>query len=410
MDAEAAPPVVLESLTLENVRGSERLELVFKPRPRKYGQWTVLLGDNGVGKTTVLLALALRVSSTREHLTNYARGDLRSAGDRDARLDLRFVGGQAGWSGNRYSTDVRHWERLDRVEPVFAYGTRRGDALGGADRGVDLDHPLGPVSTLLDEPPGLVHAETWLRSLELGALKGDEAEKRFVAAVHATLLGVLPGIDRLEVPARGPVLVSEPAVGETPLSTLSDGYLTTLGWVTDLIARWSEWARRRGLSLTGDFAQEMTGLVLVDEIDLHLHPRWQKHVIDDLRKAFPRLSFVVTTHNPLTLHGARKGEIQVLRREGDRVVAKQVDLPEGADADEVLTGPWFGLSTTIDEDTVRAIERYQQQARRTEDPEDLARLERKLLDRLGGTRAHEQVAPEIVQQAPAKLKAFLEDL
>ena len=52
---------------------------------------------------------------------------------------------------------------------------------------------------------------------------------------------------------------------------MSDGYLTTAGWFIDLIARWIELAARHGVAIDGDFMKRMTGLVLLDEIDLHLH-------------------------------------------------------------------------------------------------------------------------------------------
>jgi len=104
----------------------------------------------------------------------------------------------------------------------------------------------------------------------------------------------------------------------------------------------------------------MEGLVLVDEIDLHLHPRWQRTILRQLKEVFPRLSFVVTTHNPLTLLGADAGEIVVLRESADgRPAAKQFDLPPGIRADRILTGEWFGLPYTVDDDTIALIEKHQ---------------------------------------------------
>src|ERR1051325_4424784 len=109
-------------------------------------------------------------------------------------------------------------------------------------------------------------------------------------------------------------MVTHPELGRVRLDALSDGYLTTIGWVIDLIARWIKRQEDLREGVGHDLLREMTGFVLVDEIDLHLHPTWQRHIIDDIRRLFPRLSFVVTTQNAATLEGARPGEIFVMRR------------------------------------------------------------------------------------------------
>lgn len=129
-----------------------------------------------------------------------------------------------------------------------------------------------------------------------------------------------------------------------------------------MVARWVEHANEQGLPIDSDLLGAMTGIVLLDEIDQHLHPSWQSRVIEDVRGCFPRMSFVVTTHNPLTLHGARPGEVVVLRRRGTEVLARQIDVPPGLDASAILTGPWFDLETTFDADTVHLIERHQANA------------------------------------------------
>ncbi len=126
--------------------------------------------------------------------------------------------------------------------------------------------------------------------------------------------------------------------GRTGPLNWSDGYITTLGWSLDLIARWAHEARKSGARLGGSFNKKMTGLVLIDELDLRLRPRWQTRVIADIRKAFPKMSFVVTTHNPLTLLSAKPREVHVLERdEKGGIVCNQVDPPPGIRADQILT-------------------------------------------------------------------------
>jgi len=131
----------------------------------------------------------------------------------------------------------------------------------------------------------------------------------------------------------------------------------------------------------------MTGLVVIDELDLHLHPHWQTRIIRDLRGVFPRMSFVVTTHNPLTLLGTQPGEVFVLSQnpETGAIDLRQQDLPPAIRADQVLTGPWFQLSSTLDQGTLDLLEchRLLLRAGKPEtDPERL-RLEAELRQRMG---------------------------
>lgn len=359
----------------------------------------MLLGDNGVGKSTILKSLAIALTPLSD-LMRYPEGRMQR---RDAEPGSIFL-----FSSNHgriaRPVDPNSLTLALRKNPsyplMYAYGAARGTALGGPSQKVDLDHPLGSVSTLFNQPPGLIHAETWLRDLAFGAVTSQGgADESFYEAVLATLVAVLPGIDHIETKSKE-IIVEGESVGTTTLDGLSDGYLTTIGWICDLIARWANDARAH-VSLDSNFNEIMTGLVLVDELDLHLHPRWQIRVIDDLRQAFPKMSFVVTTHNPLTLLGARKGEIQVLRRTPDGIKARQIDLPAGIRTDDVLTGPWFDLVSTLDADTRLKLAAYQRKAAEGVSRAELREDERQLRQRLHSFdyTTKERIARTIISEA-----------
>jgi predicted ATP-binding protein involved in virulence len=129
--------------------------------------------------------------------------------------------------------------------------------------------------------------------------------------------------------------------------------------MVDLMARWVTRCEQLGLPVRGGFTEQMTGVVLIDEIDLHLHPTWQRRVISDVRAVFPRLTFVITTHHPMTLMGAREGEIWRLNPASDGALAAQpIDLPPGIRVDQILTGPWFGLPSALDHETASKLDAY----------------------------------------------------
>lgn len=408
-------PIHLTRLSLENIRSFASLELPLHVHHPEEGQWILLLGDNGTGKSTILRALVLALADrgVAESLVSDAQTPFRREGEASGRLRVTLNGEPASRDASILPFENR--EELKREEHpgdardfnLFAYGCQRGSALGGHAREVSFT-PRSDVATLFDEAASLTHAETWLTRLYALALRSNGASLRFFEAVRQSLCGLLPGVESLEFDDQGVWWINGPKVGRARLAALSDGYLTTLGWIIDLIARWSERMQRDGIALDGDFTQHMTGIVVIDEIDLHLHPLWQVSIVTELRRLFPRMSFIATTHNPLTLLGARPGEVHVLRRSQDNanIIVHQVDVPEGTRADQVLTGEWFGLPSTLDENTLELMEEHRallREGRPTTDPRRLE-LEALLRERLGTfedtalDRIAQSVAAQVIRE------------
>jgi hypothetical protein len=99
------------------------------------------------------------------------------------------------------------------------------------------------------------------------------------------------------------------------------------------------------------------GLVLIDEIETHLHPRWKLRVVSALRKAMPNVQFVATTHDPLCLRGMRADEVQVFVRDEAHRIEVLSGLPDvrGLRAEQLLTSDYFGLASTADPDVESAL-------------------------------------------------------
>ena len=112
---------------------------------------------------------------------------------------------------------------------------------------------------------------------------------------------------------REEIVARHPQHGELPVGMLSDGIRSMLTLVADIAFR----TVKLNPNL-GPFAATSTeGIVLIDEVDMHLHPAWQQTVLSSLKEAFPRIQFIVTTHSPQVLSTIRKEHIRVLERNAD---------------------------------------------------------------------------------------------
>lgn len=364
-----ANPIGIDSVKLRDVCGIQDMSLKFSKSDEDAGQWIVLLGPNGAGKTTILKAMVLALRNLKNPAIwpkgtfsgVWNRVDAHSDGSvAESKIEIVLKDGLSHQTtirqGASLTVNQSPEQNLPTTFPIFAYGCRRGSALGGTAREVNLDFDDGPeIATLFDEGADLIHAETWLIQVEGEAQKSNEGKAVFDSIVNA--MKALLNVDLIYVSDKR-VWVREHGKPSLLFSSLSDGYLTSAGWFVDLIARWIALAEREGRSISGGFLSEMMGLVLIDEIDLHLHPRWQVDIISRTRKLLPRMSFVVTTHNPLTLVGAKAEEIWVLSNSDKRVVAHQ-----GIDAPMLLTGGqlyrrYFGIEDVYPDDLGKALQRY----------------------------------------------------
>ncbi len=127
----------------------------------------------------------------------------------------------------------------------------------------------------------------------------------------------------------------------TPLSSLSDGYKSFIGWVGDLIGHLTEVAGDKKID-------DIPGIVLLDEIDLHLHPEWQRTVVPTLAKAFPKLQFFFTSHSPLIASTVKRENVFVtdVDDSGAATIRQLEERLYGRGIEELLVSSYFGLTTT----------------------------------------------------------------
>ena len=104
--------------------------------------------------------------------------------------------------------------------------------------------------------------------------------------------------------------------------------------------------------------EEARGIVLIDEIELHLHPRWKMQIVSALRHAMPQVQFIYTTHDPLCLRGMLDGEVHVLIKDDEGCAQEMTGLPDvtAMRAEQLLTSEYFGLASTVEPETMRKLD------------------------------------------------------
>ena len=199
--------------------------------------------------------------------------------------------------------------------------------------------------------------------------------------------------------------------GDLPLNVLSQGTQSTLQWVAHFMfghAQYYEYPEN---------LEEKPGILIIDEIDVHLHPSWQRQIIPALTKHFPNLQVFCSTHSPLMLAGLGEGQVQLLNRDAEGKVTVSVNDFDvvGWSADEILRNVQ-GIRNTTDLDTSKMVDRLGELRRKeslseseTEELEYLrGNLNRNLLGGGGPAGAQIEYLSELMRQVQENSEAVLE--
>ncbi|WP_081285715.1 AAA family ATPase [Tritonibacter mobilis] len=398
----------LTSVSVRNFKSLEKIDLDLQlPEPGQSAPALLILGENAIGKSSILEAIALAVmpeAARVKLLVEPAKmildpsflGAPRQLAPMEAELRAGFANG-THISVTLSRDPLAQISQTDEVAlPVFAYGAYRqyqkGDRNFVAHKHVrSLFHP----DELLPNP------ERWL-------LKLDESEFDMVARALREVFNIESAFhvlernnDRIYVVVR-PVKTKDGPVLRTPIEFVSSGFRAVLAMLCDTM---------QGLMdsrVNPDFSslENSKALVLIDEVEAHLHPRWKMSIMTGLRKALPSVTFIATSHDPLCLRGMKKGEVIVLERvSGDEsrtslpvFTHSLVDLPDNENwtVEQLLTADFFQMHSTESLEAERRAARMEDRLARgatpDEDPELQAYLAEFSADLpIGHTEAHRLV-------------------
>jgi predicted ATP-binding protein involved in virulence len=432
-------PVYFASIEVENV-------LCFKT-PQKLNlcdangfpsQWTVILGDNGVGKTTLLRCIAamepcygdkskesvlprLFEQESWDFYSYWQQVGLASSKQLIITTELIYGISLINWQNNSLEQDNKALflkkstlisigldEAHGADQPLeikcYGYGANRKTGKTSLSEALSYDS----TSSLFSDNDFLINAEEWLLQTDYAVARSQSKTNKFQKQfdlINQTLKQLLPDITDIRIfPAdeQRPRPTAEflTPYGWVSISSLGLGYRTVIAWMVDLSAR-----------MIRDYPDSENPLaepavVLVDEIDLHLHPKWQRTIMNFLTERFPNVQFIVTAHSPLVVQAAGNANLVLLRREGDHVVIdNNPEVIENWRVEQVLTSV-FELPSTLPADIEPLVQRRREILAKSsltkKDKQELKELEAKIGNLPTSESAADIQAMDIIRKA-AKL-------
>ena len=387
------PYFYLTEISLQNFRcftdATIALRYPYEAGTAKHKNVNLLLGNNGSGKSSVLRATAMAALGPilEGSATGFRPYRLVREGQVEARITASFA-----FSSHREGRQLlaeltlkrrgtveqikwrpggKTWGGVfDESSPFFfalGYGvSRRVADVARAEPSLEVGRSgrrYQRVSSLFDETVALVPFGAWLPS----ALKRRQSEVRDV------LRRLLPKNVEFTNRFEGEQPVFRRNGIEVPFGALSDGLQSYVGWLGDLLFHLDAAAPSYAF-------EEVGGIVMVDEIDLLLHPAWQRDVVPTVSDLFPKIQFIFTTHSPIVA-GTLESQNIILADESNESsssVLRRLDARvHGLSAEQLLLSSYFDLPSTRAPDAMPALEDL---ARRAVDGDETAR--RKYIDAL----------------------------
>ena len=345
-----SPKLLIKSVRLRRIRCFEDVTIDFRSS-KHVRSWSIILGNNGLGKTTLLrcLALGLCDSSSAAALERELYGDLirnniqedesssikieliRPRCKDPISIETSFKKDESGYAIVTQETIPKRdfpWNEIF----VCGYGAARRafETRDLSEYGI-----VDAVYTLFNYDAALQNPELVLRRLS------SVSKHSFGAALGRVddILLLPEGSTKLSTSG---LTVDGPWGSFMPVGSLGDGYQATMAWILDFIGQ-------AMLFEPKNLGRDLSGIVLLDEIEQHLHPKWQREIIQRLSRQFPKVQFVCTSHSPLCV-----GDIADMPRQSIQLLAladeapsgvrvTQIDPPKGLRIDQIVTSLAFGV-------------------------------------------------------------------
>jgi len=391
--------VYISKIALKNIRGFESLEFDLDRGNGEFAGWTVFTGNNGSGKSTLLKAVAfciapfdakpllqsdfsyfLRVNPAGQeteiflNLASVAVDDDLPESLSDPKMvpyqAVLFRGGGSMSSGGVLSLQEHLRDPLIGLHGWFSCGYGPFRRITPPKENVEQIQKTKDAerfATLFLEGATLSEVDPWLTKLRFQELEGsrDAGEQlaSFLSLVRDSLLPNGFSVERVD--SNG-LWLKDPEGVELSWFDMSDGHRAAVALVADIVRHMIFTYGLEGLydrDEAGKIFIKRSGVVLIDEIDAHLHPSWQREIGFWLKRHFPKVQFLVTSHSPIILQAADPNGLFVLPEPGSGDAPRPLSAEEyqnivASRPNSILRSPAFGLQNTASEPVVENRARY----------------------------------------------------
>ena len=390
----------ISKLRLKNIKCFEDTEISFENEKGGVKSWSLFVGDNGQGKTTILRSLALGLcdkegaSGLLLELYGFLRRDAeegsieiclqdednqkytlktRIEGENESVFQKIFRGDRVGKPNTK---EVKNFER----DKIFAVAYGIGRSVTGTTSYEEY--------ALVDSLYSLFNYEYPLQNAELGArrikLHSKKKEWKKLQELLKEVL-MLEDDEEVSLERRGLLFVKKNR-GEESYNNVGDGYKSMTSVILDFLSWNLIYKEDEDFDLNN-----LSGIFIIDELEQHLHPRWQRKIVRILSKKFPNVQFICSTHTPICALGLSDLDCESWLFKAayvnDHSEVERFDLSEefkGYRADQILTSGLFGLTDTrsisIESKLAKYRKIYLKEKRSNEENRELRKIEKELED------------------------------
>ena len=359
-------PFVIKNLYIKNFQCIKDIAIHQIPID---SQFIVFTGENGDGKTSILQALAIGLYGNIDEQSQYIFSN-----NPVTKIEVGYKNNGKGSIYNSFGG----FDDITRLPYLVAYGASRLQ-LQSPESMEDRKTRRSPVYNLFRADGVLQNIEYWFKECKLNN------EEKKLQNVLQLLTQLMPNVSKISVEKKKElfskrngsfeVAYTEKGV-EVPVEHLSAGHKNILAMVGDMLMRLFE-AQPEVVN-----PNDLKGIVLIDEIEAHLHPIWQKEFPKILSSAFPKVQFIVTTHSVITFLGMPKNSVfyNVTRDKDTGTQVNRIDIDiENLLPNQILTSPIFGMQNILPSqnqtpDTVRTEDTFQQVIQRDDVRKQIKKL------------------------------------
>jgi hypothetical protein len=346
--------IALKSIEVTNFKGIKHILIENLPRGIK---WIFLTGENGFGKTSILQAIAAGLNGRYD-----ARGN--ELLPKPAHIFVDFYSGISEFI-SRSADSPNDISFVKVVNYLATYGPSRLDPSTNNITKEELERQSPPTYSLFNTSSILLDIE---QRLKVAKNHFPEDFKQIIE----TLQALLPNLERIEIEVDNSTKLEQVKYFEkddegnlvnegVTFTQLAAGYRNIIAMIGDMIYRLST---KQDVSKLSD----LEGIVIIDELELHLHPKYQKLFVQKLTELFPHIQFIASTHSPIPLLGAPPETVilHVTRSEKRGIEVEKLDIDFSVlTPNAILTSPIFGFQELIpeskpDDTMIRSEQTYQE--------------------------------------------------